>query len=776
MSADDLDAEIARLRGRIAELEARPAGTGMLRAQAELETVLNSISDGLVVLDRGWRFTYVSDMACRILGVSRDQMLDRTLWEVFPDAKGTDFAAHFRAALDSGEPRQFQVCFPRPSGRWMECRCHPAEGGLTVSFHDVTDRKQAQEALRHSEERLTLAREAAGLGIYDYDIVADHLVWDRRTRELWGVALDEPVSMATFMSGLHPDDRVATRAAVLAARDPDGSGLFRTEYRVVHRADGSEHWISSTGRVVFDGRRPVRVVGTLQEITHRKRAEQALRASEMRLRTFFESEMMGAIYWTMDGRVIDANDKFLRMVGYSREDLTSGEVRWDAMTPPEYRALDAQAVQELKSLGVDRPYEKEFIARDGNRIDILIGAAMLDETRTEGVAFVLDISARKRAEAALAAAKTVAEEANRQKDHFLAMLGHELRNPLAPIRNSVAVLQRIAPAEPRFGRALGVIERQVVHMTRMIDDLLDVSRVARGKITLQREEFDLATVVEAAVEDHRPFFEANGVQLTMDVPAAALPACGDSARVAQIVSNLALNANKFTNAGGRVTVEVRAVGERDAVITVRDSGIGIEPDTLRAIFEPFAQADHSIARSSGGLGLGLALVKGLTQLHGGSVSARSAGLGHGAEFVVRLPILTAGAERTDAACAPPKEAATINRVLIVEDNVDAAETLKELLQLDGHAPAVVHTGRSALEAVRRQRPDVVLCDIGLPDGMDGYAVARALREDARLAGVLLVAMTGYGLDEDKALARAAGFDRHLTKPVDPELLQRLLGA
>jgi PAS domain S-box-containing protein len=772
MSVDQLQAENERLRRRVAELAAMPAAAAVLRAQGELETVLNSISDGLVVMDRGWRFTYVSATAGRLVGLQREQMLDRTLWELFPDAKGTDFEANFRHALESGEPQQFQACYPRPTERWMECRCHPTEGGLTVSFHDVTARKQAEEALRHSEERLALAREAAGLGIYDYDILADRLEWDLRTREVWGVTPDEPVTIDTFTSGVHPDDRVATRAAVLAARDPDGPGLFRTEYRVLHRQDGSEHWISSTGRVVFDGRVAVRVVGTLQDITQQKRAEQALRASEMRLRTFFESEMMGAIYWTLDGRIIDANDRFLRMVGYSREDLASGAVRWDAMTPPEYRALDAEALQQLKTPGTDRQYEKEFIAKDGHRIQILIGAAMLDDT--EGVAFVLDISARKQADAALAAAKTLAEEANRQKDHFLAMLGHELRNPLAPIRNTVAVLQRIVPEEPRFARALGVIERQVLHMTRMIDDLLDVSRVGRGKIKLQQEEFDLVAVVQAAVEDHRPFFDANGVQLTLATPPAPLRACGDSARVAQIVSNLTLNANKFSNRGGMVAVEVRALGERDASITVHDSGIGIEPDMLRSIFEPFAQADHSIARSSGGLGLGLALVKGLTELHGGTVSARSDGLGRGAEFLVKLPILLTASEPACADRAPASDAGTTKRVLIVEDNVDAAETLKELLQLDGHAAAVVHTGRSALEAARHHRPDVVLCDIGLPDGMDGYAVARALRQDARFAGALLVAMTGYGLDEDKALARAAGFDRHLTKPVEPEVLLRLL--
>jgi CheY-like chemotaxis protein len=340
------------------------------------------------------------------------------------------------------------------------------------------------------------------------------------------------------------------------------------------------------------------------------------------------------------------------------------------------------------------------------------------------------------------------------------MLGHELRNPLAPIRTAAALLKKIGPPDPGVQRVRDVIDRQVTHMTRLIDDLLDVSRIARGKITLRKDQFDLAEVVRAAIEDHRALFEANGVTLTFEAPPDTLPVYGDSARVAQIASNLLVNANKFTNRGGRATVEIRSEGDHDVVLLVRDTGIGMDADTLRSIFRPFTQADRSIARSGGGLGLGLALVKGLTELHGGSVSASSDG-------IVRHHTATAGLEEDET--NPP-----VRRILVVEDNLDAAEMLRTLLELNGNVVAVAHNGADALTTARAHKPEVVICDIGLPGGMDGYAVARALRSDAALRQCYLIAMTGYGQEDDKARATQAGFDCHLTKPVDPALLEQVL--
>ncbi len=365
-------------------------------------------------------------------------------------------------------------------------------------------------------------------------------------------------------------------------------------------------------------------------------------------------------------------------------------------------------------------------------------------------------------------------EAGRKKDDFLAMLGHELRNPLAPIRNAVQILRQAGHDEPILEKARDMIERQVSHMTRLVDDLLDVSRISRGKILLHRERLDLTTLVRDTVEDHRRDLEGGGLTLDLGLPAKPLWVEGDATRLAQALENLLSNAGKFTDPGGRVRVELKTgVGRESAEIVVQDTGIGIEPEMLENLFETFSQADRTPARSRGGLGLGLALVKGLMDLHGGEVEAVSEGLGRGSRFALRLP-LAAAQEDPGEEAAPPARANGSRRVLIVEDNADAAESLQMLLELSGFEVTTAADGMSGLETTRRFHPDVVLCDIGLPGGLDGYGVARELRADSTLHSVRLIALTGYGQAEDQRRAYAEGFDLHLTKPVDPVLLKDLL--
>jgi signal transduction histidine kinase/ActR/RegA family two-component response regulator len=364
------------------------------------------------------------------------------------------------------------------------------------------------------------------------------------------------------------------------------------------------------------------------------------------------------------------------------------------------------------------------------------------------------------------------EEADRRKDEFLAVLSHELRNPLAPIRNGLYVLGKAGPESDQGARALEVIERQVGHMTRLVDDLLDVTRVSRGKIQLQVDEVDLGEIVRRAVEDHRSAFVENGVGLEAAIPEAPLVVDGDAIRLSQVMGNLLQNAAKFTGRGGRTEVRVATEGGGDAVgVAVADTGVGVSRDMLARLFEPFAQADSTLDRTRGGLGLGLALVKSIVELHGGRVTARSDGPGTGAEFGFSLPLR---AEPRDRAAPPVARAeAGTRRVLIVEDNEDAAETLREVLELAHHEVAVAHDGASALELARRFRPDVVLCDIGLPS-TDGYAVARAFRADAELRSAHLVALTGYATPDDHARARDAGFDQHVAKPAPIEAIERIL--
>jgi signal transduction histidine kinase len=365
-----------------------------------------------------------------------------------------------------------------------------------------------------------------------------------------------------------------------------------------------------------------------------------------------------------------------------------------------------------------------------------------------------------------------ARQADRQKDEFLAMLAHELRNPLTPISNTVHLLRQPSLQGEEAARVRAMLERQVKHLGRIVDDLLDVTRITRGKIELRREALDLARLVREEVEDQRAVIEANGIRVGLEVSGEPVWVRGDRTRLAQVVGNLVQNAAKFTDAGGEVVVRLAAdPAAHEAVLQVADTGIGIDAELLPRVFEMFTQADRTLDRSRGGLGLGLALVKGLIGLHGGRVAAASEGPGKGALFTCRLPLDVGPAS---PAAASGEAGTGPLRVLVVEDSRDGAESLRLLLSLAGHEVRVAHTGRAGVEAARDFRPAVVLCDLGLPGGMSGYDVARALRQDTATALTRLIAVSGYGQSEDRAMARAAGFDLHLTKPADPmELLRRL---
>ncbi|HTP24094.1 MAG TPA: ATP-binding protein [Anaeromyxobacteraceae bacterium] len=365
-------------------------------------------------------------------------------------------------------------------------------------------------------------------------------------------------------------------------------------------------------------------------------------------------------------------------------------------------------------------------------------------------------------------------DADQRKNEFLGVLSHELRNPLSAIRVSMHIAGRVPPESPSAERALAVVDRQLRQLTRLVDDLLDVTRISRGKVRLQRETVDLQALVTHAAEDHAELFEKNGLRLEVvaedDEP---ILVSADPARVTQIIGNLLQNAAKFTPRGARTTVSVTATDEVGEV-SVHDTGDGIHPDVLENLFEPFVQAENTLERSAGGLGLGLALVKGLVELHGGTVQVDSAGPGKGTNFIVRLPLCKGRARRPPVLPGPPEPPAS-RRVLVVEDNIDAAESLKEALELNGHTVFLAYTGPEGVQRARDVRPDVVLCDIGLP-GMNGYDVARAIRADPDLCFSRLIALSGYALPEDVDRARAAGFDQHLAKPADLSVLEHSIAA
>ncbi len=372
------------------------------------------------------------------------------------------------------------------------------------------------------------------------------------------------------------------------------------------------------------------------------------------------------------------------------------------------------------------------------------------------------------------ARRNSAEEADRRKDEFLGMLAHELRNPLGPILNGVHLLQMMVPKEPRLESLRNMIERQVGHMVRMVDDLLDTTRLARGLILLRKERCDLVEIVRNVTGDYRNIFEAQGLTLNVGTPASPLWMEGDSTRLTQVIGNLLHNAQKFTPAGGSVSVKLEPAGYDFAHITVRDNGIGIEAPMVGQIFDVFRQAEQGLDRSRGGLGLGLALVKGLVELHNGTVSASSEGTGKGSVFEISLPLgakMAAVVPQVDSEADSSGEKA---RVVVIEDNRDTTETLQMLLSSQGYDVRVAHTGLEGLQVTQAFKPQIILCDIGLP-AMDGYQVANAIRRDPDpvVSSCYMIALSGYGRDADQVRSRESGFDLHLTKPVDYQHLCRV---
>lgn len=367
-------------------------------------------------------------------------------------------------------------------------------------------------------------------------------------------------------------------------------------------------------------------------------------------------------------------------------------------------------------------------------------------------------------------------EADRRKDNFLAMLAHELRNPLAPVRNAVEILRLANTTDPSVTHARDVISRQVSHMARLVDDLLDVARIARNKIELRLDQCDLAEIVLQTAEDYRPTLAANGIDLVVDVPNKPVMMTGDATRLAQVFGNLLHNSGKFTPAGGNVTINIKLdESTNTAVVRVADTGIGLDPQVISQLFEPFTQADQSLDREKGGLGLGLALVRGLIELHHGTVAAESAGVGQGSSFMVQLPLASRN-ETTESRefMAISESTTTTKRILVIEDYKDAAKTMQMLLELLGHVVQIAFDGPSGLKACQTFHPDVIISDLGLPGEMNGYEVARAIRRDPDLAKTYLIALSGYGQQDDRQKTDEAGFNDHLVKPVELDNLQQAM--
>ncbi len=489
--------------------------------------------------------------------------------------------------------------------------------------------------------------------------------------------------------------------------------------------------------------------------------------SEESFRLLVESVRDYAIFMlTPEGNVASWNAGAERMKGYKSSEIVGRH--FSVFYPPDVAARGRPAWGLRAALEHGRVEDEGWrLRKDGTRFWANVVIAALRGTGGELVGFAKvtrDMTERRKIEAL--------EEASRQKDQFVAVLAHELRNPLAPIRSALHVLERPGPAPGSAARALEIAQRQVRHMARLLDDLLDVARLSQGKMSLRRDRVDAASIARAAVESLQPLFREREHEIEVETPSEPVWIHADPARIEQVLTNLLGNAAKYTDPGGRIRVGVRCEG-REAVIRVLDTGIGIDPVMLPRIFDLFVQAERRMDRAAGGMGIGLTLARKLVQAHGGTIDAFSAGVGMGSEFVVRLPAMEAAspapAPWPETAPIPVKE--RLLRILVVDDNADAADGLALILEMSGDQVRVAYDGEAALEVAGQFRPDVVLLDIGMP-GLDGCEVARRLRQAPETGEAFLIAMTGWGQPQDKRRSAQAGFHLHLVKPVEPADLER----
>jgi len=630
-----------------------------------------------------------------------------------------------------------------------------------------------ETALREREARYRSALHAARMGSWETDFVAGTRTWSKEGMALFGLDLPEGRGQVggdadEYQAALHPDDRhLAADFHALADRQDS----FVAEYRIV-RPDGAILWLSGRGLVMSrraDGRAE-RLVSIMSDVSERKLSEDGLRLMRERLALALQAGQMGVFDLDMVNDVLWWAPQTYDVFGVSPETFTPTRESVIDLVHPDDRKAFIQG--RLQALARREPFIQEYrCLRPGGRITWIShrGQAEYDAggrpVRSFGVA--LDITERKLAEQAL-------QEADRRKDSFIATLAHELRNPLAPIRNAVQLLRKSGHDDPQLIWCRDVIDRQVTQMARLLEDLFDVSRLTRGEFALRLQRLALPAVIEHALEIAQPRIEEHGHSLSVSLPAVPLQVDGDMTRLAQVFSNLLINAAKYTPAGGRLGLAMEAVGD-EVEVRVSDNGIGISAEQMPRLFEMFTQGDSVTDRTQGGMGIGLSLARGLVEMHGGQISAHSAGPGLGSEFVVRLPLAESAAATAMAkaaatgAAAPPPPC----RVLVADDLRDSADSLGLLIELMGHTVEIAYDGEAALSAAERFRPDIVLLDLGMPK-LDGFEVSRRIRAAPWSESMRLVAQSGWGQEEDRRRTAEAGFDHHLVKPIDPTALEALM--
>lgn len=638
----------------------------------------------------------------------------------------------------------------------------------------LTERQQAAEALRAERERYRVTLSSIGDAVIATDIegrvtflnrVAEELTcWDANAAR--GRPLEE-VFRIVNESTRQPVENPARRAL------EDGKVVGLANHTVLLARDGSEWPLDDSAAPIRDESGAVAgAVLVFREISARKAAEKQIRQAaeaNAKFHAMFEQGAQFAGLLTLQGTVVEANRLSLTACGFTRDDVV-GKPFWECGWWNRSESLMGLVRSACAQAAEGRLFRTEtnyFVADGSERfVDLTLAPVTDDSGRILFLtATGTDITDRRAMEQAL-------RDADRKKDDFIALLAHELRNPLAPIRNGLQVLRLARGDAGAVERARDMMDRQLSHMVRLIDDLLDISRISRNKMELRRSRVLLADVVASAVETARPVIDAEGHELNVSLPQRAISLDADLTRLAQVFSNLLTNSAKYTVRGGQLWLTAVRRGE-EVVVTVRDTGIGIPPESLAKIFDMFSQVDRPTERSAGGLGIGLALVKGLVEMHGGTVTAASQGEGKGSTFTITLPILADNSESGVVPASDKGQAAPGQRILVVDDNRDGAESLAMMLGLLGNEVQTANDGLQAVEQAEAFRPDVILMDVGMPR-LNGLDATRRIREHAWGKAVTVIALTGWGQESDKERSREAGCDGHLVKPVSLPDLQKLL--
>ena len=837
---EDSAAPIRDARGRLVGAvmvfhdvtERRQAEAALTASEDRFRAIFSQAAVGIALADLQGRFLQVNARLAEISGYSVEELKERSVLQVtHPDDVAFTEDAMKRLVTQDIAHAAIEKRWVRKNGTsvWTLSTVTVMRDrvGRPLNFvgivEDITERRRADEA----KARLAAVIASSDDAILSMTLDAEILSWNSSAERMFGYTKAEMIGQSPNI--LIPPERADEEAAIL--EQIRAGGRIEHFHTIRRRKDGALLDVSIAVSPINDAHGHVIGASKItRDITHRKRAEEALReetrileilnrtgaaiASQLDLEglvqtvtdsaTQLSGAKFGAFFYNVSNK---DGESFLlySLSGASREAFEKfGMPRNTAIFGPTFhagRVVRSADVTKDENYGLMAPHHgmpkghlpvRSYLAvpvvsRSGEVIGglffghpdvdvfserserLIVGiagqaAVAIDNARLYEAA-QREIEIRERAEATL-------RETDRRKDEFLATLAHELRNPLAPIRQAALISKTAGASESQKRWSHDVITRQVHHMSLLLDDLLDISRVTRGTLDLRLETADLNDVIEAALETARPTIDAKRHELRVEKPREPLQIVTDPLRLAQILSNLLTNAAKYTDPQGRIVLKVECASD-SVTLSVKDTGIGISRDSLARVFEMFAQVKSSQDRSEGGLGIGLALSKGLVELHGGTIEARSEGAGQGSEFTVRLPRRVLPAAADSAANLSANEPCVRRRILMADDNRDAAQSLAMLLELEGHEVTVVHDGHAAVEAFKEFRPEVVILDIGMP-GLDGYEVARTVRQDSLGRAVTLVALTGWGQDRDKARALAAGFNHHFTKPVEPSRISELL--